>query len=146
MYPLHPFGRIADLRLAITNYVPDRKLRAKTPVIEQSQSATILLLKTEGPLFAKKGTRPCGVVFQDDSYLILFEEWSLADGSLVAYKYHYQRQDGFFLRYDMDKEKRRNIPRHHFQTSALEGSHLPCGGAPVDFGEVLEAIVGHFLP
>lgn len=125
--------------------MPERKLRTrKPPVIEHYETANTLILKTKGPRTARQRTLPHGIVFHDDSYLTVFEEWSRAEGSLLAYKYNYLQGDQS-LRYELDKEKREGIPLHHVHSSTLSGVHVPCGSPPADFGEVLEMLVQHFV-
>jgi hypothetical protein len=49
------------------------------------------------------------------------------------------------LRYELDKEKREGIPQHLVDTSTLGHVHVPCGHPPVEFSEVLEMLVQHFV-
>ncbi len=123
--------------------VPEEKLRTSTPTITQDRAEGVLVLSTEGPRVVRPSTPPAGIVFQDGSFLTLFEEWSIPGGELLQYSYHYQQRN-LSVRFDMDKTKRKKVPQHHVQTSTLVNKHLPCGG-PVDFGEVLDTVVSYLI-
>lgn len=87
---------------------------------------------------------PRGIVFSDNSFLVIFEEWSVGERTLLNYKYHYKRPDGWFVRYDMEKEKRVGHPKYHLQSSVLdEKVRLTTG--EVTCGEVLEMIAEQFI-
>lgn len=88
-------------------------------------------------------TAPCGVIFSDGSFLTIYEEWYKPDNGLLAYSYHYQRND-LSVRYDMDEQPREGIPRWHVQFSGIAKIHAPCGGR-VGIEEVLEMIVHQFM-
>lgn len=105
-----------------------KKLRSKSPRIHPDETgAGEFLIKTPGLPFVKPDDRPRGIVFRDESYLVFYEKWSKQNDSLLAYKYHYQRTDGWFVRYDMEEEQREAHPRHHLQSSALGNVRLPTG-------------------
>lgn len=74
-------------------------------------------------------TTPSGVIFQDDSYLTIFEEWAVDGNQLRQYEYHYQMPDGAWLRYDMNSDSAsESHPEHHLQTSWLgKEVRLPTG-------------------
>ena len=144
MLPPAPFDRVVEMRALIAAAVRPGDLRDRTPVINQEWSANTVLIYTEGPRIVRASTPPCGIVFGDGSFLTVFEEWSMPDGELLQYSYHYQ-QRSLFVRFDMDKKERRRVPKHHTQTSTLANKHLPSGG-PVGLDAVLHMVVGQFLP
>ena len=90
-------------------------------------------------------TTPSGVIFQDDSYLTIFEEWAIDGNHPSQYEYHYQMSDEEWLRYDMDSDAvAPNHPEHHLQTSWLGGEvRLPTGKIKCE--EVLKMIFEQFL-
>jgi Family of unknown function (DUF6516) len=122
------FGkRIAEIRAVLYPQPFQKRLRSKSPTISTGQTGRSVFLKTPGLPFVKPDEMPRGIVFRDDSFLVLYEEWSFED-ELLSYKYHYQRPDGWFVRYDMDKEEKPGHPKHHLQASPLdEGVRLPTG-------------------
>lgn len=100
--------------------------------------------KTAGKPFVKPADKPRGIVFDDGSFLVLYEKWSTSEDKLLTYKYHYQRPNGWFVRYDMEGEKREGHPRYHLQMSVLgENVRLPTG--EVHCEDVLEMIVEQFV-
>jgi hypothetical protein len=124
----HSFGdRIAEIRTVLAQQPLQKKLRSKSPVMPTGQTPRSNFLKTPGLPFVKPDDKPRGIVFCDESFLVLYEEWSF-DNELLSYKYHYQRPDGWSVRYDMDKEERLGHPKHHLQASPLgEAVRLPTG-------------------
>jgi hypothetical protein len=107
------------------------------------QTGHSVFFKTPGLPFVKLGEKPRGIVFRDNSFLVLYEEWSFED-KLLSYKYHYQRPDGWFVRYDMDKKEKLGHPKHHFQASPIgEGVRLPTGEVRCE--EVLKMIADQFV-
>lgn len=144
--PEQPYYRLGSLRSTIANCVPEAKLRDKTPIIEHIPTGEAEILQTKGPRTARKKTLPQGIIFVDESYLTIYEKWSIGGEELLGYKYHYQRGEEH-MRYDLNETQRYKIPLHHMNISSLgDDVHVPCGGAPVEFGEVLEMIVQHFVP
>lgn len=102
------------------------------------------VIKTEGPPFVKPEDRPRGVVFHDESFLVIYEKWSKETDSIVGYKYHYQRPDGSNFRYDMEETERRGHPKHHLQATELdENTRLPTGTVYCE--DVLQAIIEQFV-
>jgi hypothetical protein len=83
-------------------------------------------------------------MFRDESFLVIYEKWSKEPDELLGYRYHYQRPDGWFVRYDMHETELPGHPKHHLQASALgEDVRLPTG--PVTCEDVLEMIVEQFV-
>jgi len=138
------FGRrIAEIRAVLYPQPFQKKLRSKSPTISPGQTRRSVFLKTPGLPFVKPGERPRGIVFCDDSFLVLYEEWSFED-ELLSYKYHYQRPDGWFVRYDMDKEDTLGHPKHHLQASPLgKDVRLPTGEVRCE--EVLRMVAEQFV-
>ena len=93
----------------------------------------------------KPDTPPTGIVFNDGSFLRVFEKWSSDTDTLLEYGYHYQISHGLSIRYDMDSAVRSPAhPEHHIQTSAIGGDiRLPSG--PVRCEAVLTMIFEQFL-
>lgn len=121
------------------------KFKIQTPDIEHHPTGTEWIVNTKiEKRTVKRNTPPSGIVFVDDSFLTIYEKWATS-GELLGYKYHYQSGDQD-IRYELDEEKRENIPQHHMNTSYIQDVHVPCGGAPVDFGEVLDMIIQNFVP
>jgi hypothetical protein len=90
-------------------------------------------------------TNPSGVIFQDDSYLTVYEKWSVADNRILEYEYHYQRPDGVWIRYDMDPEAASaSHPEHHLQGRDL-GSDIRLPTGKIKCEEVLQMIFEQFL-
>jgi hypothetical protein len=106
--------RLAEVRAILYPQPFQKKLRTKVPTITTGQTGYSEYFKTLGLPFVKQGDRPRGIVFRDNSFLVVYEEWSL-DDELLSYKYHYQRPDNWFVRYDMNKEERPRHPKHHLQ-------------------------------
>ena len=92
----------------------------------------------------KPGDTPRGIVFTNDSFLTLYEKWAIADDGLLRYSYHYQRPDGWFMRYDIEDEERAGHPRYHLQASVLaENVRLPTGEVRCE--EILKVIAEQFV-
>lgn len=120
--------RINEIRRVLQRESYQEKLRSKSPEIRPADAKPgEYIIKTGGLPFAKANERPHGIVFRDESYLVVYEKWSKQADSLLAYKYHYQRTDGWFVRYDMEEEQREAHPRHHLQSGALGNVRLPTG-------------------
>lgn len=90
-------------------------------------------------------TPPTGIVFNDGSFLRVFEKWSSDTDTLLEYGYHYQIPHGLSIRYDMDPAVHSPAhPEHHIQTSAIgDDIRLPSG--PVRCEAVLTMIFEQFL-
>lgn len=122
-----------------------KKLRSKSPEIRPGEDRRgNFFIKTPGRSFVKPGDAPRGIVFRDDSFLVVYEKWSISEDRLLSYKYHYQRPDGWFVRYDMEEEKQAGHPKHHLQASVL-GEHIRLPTGEVHCEEVLEMIVEQFV-
>lgn len=93
----------------------------------------------------KSDSEPTGVIFTDDSFIRIFEKWSVKDNALLGYSYHYQVPYGVSIRYDMDTTSASaSHPRHHLQTSALgDNVRLPTGEVRCE--EVLQMIFEQFV-
>lgn len=122
-----------------------KKLRSKSPEIRPGEDGHgNFFVKTAGLPFVKPGDAPRGIVFRDDSFLVVYEKWSVITDRLLRYKYHYQRPDGWFVRYDMEEEDQAGHPKRHLQASVLsEGIRLPTG--EVSCEEVLETIAEQLI-
>lgn len=121
-----------------------KKLRSKSPKIRPGETgAGEFLIKTPGLPFVKPGDRPHGIVFRDESYLVLYEKWSTREDELLAYKYHYQRTDGWYVRYDMEENAQEGHPKYHLQSNALGNVRLPTGEVLCE--EVLNMIAEQFV-
>ncbi len=121
------------------------KLRSKSPAIRPGEDGHgNFFIKTLGRSFVKPDDTPRGIVFRDDSFLVIYEKWSIGDDRLLRYKYHCQRSDGWFVRYDMDEEQQTDHPKQHVQASGL-GEHIRLPTGEVRCEEVLRAIVEQFV-
>ena len=118
---------MASIRAVLYSQPVQKKLRSKSPVFQTGETGRSRFFKTPGLPFVKAGEKPRGVVFDDESFLVLYEEWSYED-ELLSYKYQYYRpDDDWSLRYDMGEE-RPDHPKHHLQASALgENLRMPTG-------------------
>ncbi len=145
--PASSYGRrLAEIRQVLYPEPFQKKLRSKSPVIRPGEDGRgSFFVKTEGLPFVRPGDSPRGVVFRDESFLVLYEKWSVTEDSLLGYKYHYQRSDGWFVRYDMEEEERPSHPRHHLQASVL-GEDVRLTTGEVRCEEVLRMVVDQFVP
>lgn len=93
----------------------------------------------------KPHTSPTGVVFKDDSFLRIYEKWSVETNILLECSYHYQIPNGLSIRYDMDPDKEApHHPKYHIQTSAIgKGIRMPSNEVVCEV--VLEMIFEQFL-
>lgn len=122
------------------------RLRGKSPNLHPAgeDEEGNFVIKTEGPPFVRPEDRPRGIVFHDESFLVVYEKWSKETNSIVGYKYHFQRADGSNFRYDMEETERRGHPKHHLQATELgEDVRLPTGTVYCE--DVLQAIVEQFV-
>ena len=121
------------------------KLRSKSPDLHPNEDRQDNFIITAGErLIVKPGDSPTGIVFNDGSFLVVYEKWSKRLDELLSYKYHYQRSDDWFVRYDMHEETLHGHPKHHLQASVFdEGVRLLTG--EVTFEGVLEMIVEQFV-
>jgi hypothetical protein len=93
----------------------------------------------------KPTTPPSGVVFEDGSFLNMYEKRSVPADQLLEYTHHYQTPHGLSIRYDKDPE---NVspahPEHHLQSSGIgKDIRLPTG--EVSCEEILEMIFEQFV-
>ena len=138
------YDRNTTIRTALARGHVQAKLRDKHPEIPYfHEPRNRFVIRTEGAGIADERTPPCGVVFTDESFLTIYEEWSKTDNELLGYSYHYQRGT-VSVRYDMDEELREGIPQYHVQFSGIESIHAPCGGR-VEIHQVLDMITQQFL-
>lgn len=87
---------------------------------------------------------PRGIVFHDESFLVVYEKWSKEHDVVVGYKYHYQRPDGSNFRYDMEETERQGHPKYHVQATELgDDIRLPTGTVYCE--DVLKAIIEQFV-
>jgi hypothetical protein len=138
-------NRIGEIRKILSSKPFQEKLRSKSPEIRPGEARyDEFFIKTPGRPFVKPGDAPRGIVFRDDSFLVIYEKWSTSKDRLLSYKYHYQRPDGWFVRYDMEEEKHAGHPKHHLQAIVLgDKVRLPTG--EVHCEDVLEMIVEQFV-
>lgn len=101
-------------------------------------------MKTPGRGIVRQSDKPRGIVFTDDSFLTLYEKWSIDEDTLLRYSYHYQRPDGWFMHYDMEEEERTGHPRHHLQASVL-GTDVRLPTGEVRCEEILKVIAEQFI-
>ena len=122
------------------------KLRSKNPDIRPTEDRRGNYIIVAGErVIVKPGDPPSGIVFNDGSFLIIYEKWSKEPDKLLGYRYHYQRHDDWFVRYDMHETEMEGHPKHHLQASALgEDIRLPTG--EVSCEQVLDLIVVQFVP
>ncbi len=121
------------------------KLRSKSPDLRPTEDRRGNYIVTAGErVIVKPGDAPTGIVFRDGSFLVVYEKWSKEPDELLSYRYHYQRPDGWFVRYDMHETELPGHPKHHLQASALgEDIRLPTGEVKCE--DVLETIVEQFV-
>ena len=118
-----------------------RRTWYKSPDIRPTEDRRGNYIITAGErVIVKPGDPPSGIVFNDGSFLVIYEKWSKEPDELLGYRYHYQRPDDWFARYDMHETEMEGHPKHHLQASALgEDVRLPTG--EVSCEQVLELIV-----
>ena len=122
------------------------RLRSKSPNLQPAgeDEEGNFVIKTEGPPFVKPKDPPRGIVFHDESFLVVYEKWSKETDTIVGYKYHYQRSNGSNFRYDMEEVERRGHPKHHVQATELgEDTRLSTGTVYCE--DVLQTIVEQFV-
>jgi hypothetical protein len=103
-----------------------------------------LSVATKGKPIIKFGDPPEGIIFKDNSFLIIAEAWS-ETGELLSFSYHYQRPDPArwrFFRYDRERPEPPPVdkPRHHLHVC----SELHYATGPVELGHVLDVIAELF--
>ena len=120
-------------------------LKYRHAVIKPLDAGTFYTISCGAVGIVRPDTPPTGVVFNDDSFLTIFERWSAGTNSLLAYSYHYQVPHELSIRYDMDPAARSPAhPEHHIQTSTIgDDIRLPSG--PVHCEAVLTMIFEQFL-
>jgi hypothetical protein len=97
----------------------------------------------------KRVVEPSGpeeaVVFKDDSFLTIYEKWSVPDNRLTEYTLRYQVPRGISIRYEMDSDAdSASHPEYHLHVSALGDDYrLPTG--KVKSEEVLRMIFEQFV-
>ena len=124
--------RIWQIRSILLGEECQSKLRSKSPSLRPAgeDEEGNFIIKTDGPPFVKRNDRPRGIVFHDESFLVVYEKWSKETDTIIGYKYHYQRSDGSNFRYDMEETERRKHPKHHVQATELgEDVRLTTGSA-----------------
>ena len=85
------------------------------------------------------------VVFKNDSFLTIYERWSVPSNCIAEYSFHYQLPGGGSIRYEMDSEAASaSHPEYHLHVSALGDDYrLPTGQITCE--SVLEMIFEQFL-
>lgn len=121
------------------------QLKYRHAVIRPVDSNTFFTISCGRKGIIKPHTPPEGVVFKNDSFLRIYEKWSVETGSLLEYNYHYQIPNGLSIRYDMNpaREAPRH-PRYHIQTSAI-GEDIRMPSNEVMCEAVLQMIFEQFL-
>lgn len=137
--------RLWQLWRVLSSEPYQRKLRSKSPNIRPTEDRWGNYIITAGErVIVKPSDSPSGIVFNDGSFLVVYEKWSKEPDVLLGYRYHYQRSDGWFVRYDMHEEEMEGHPKHHFQASVLgKNIRLPTGEVACE--DVLKAIIEQFL-
>jgi len=122
-----------------------RALRSKSPDPHPTEDRRgNFIITADERLIVKPGDPPSGIVFSDGSFLVVYEKWSKDPDVLLGNRYHYQRADDWFVRYDMHETGREGHPKHHLQASALgQDVRLPTG--EVSCEQVLDLIVVQFV-
>ncbi len=120
-------------------------LKNRYAQIKPVESRTFYTISCGKKGIIKPDTPPTGVVFNDGSFLRIFERWSADTDSLLKYSYHYQVPHGLSIRYDMAPAAASPAhPKHHIQTSAIgSGIRMPSGEVRCE--AVLEMIFEQFL-
>lgn len=140
-------NRLSELWRILSSEPYQRKLRSKSPDLRPAPAKRDEYIITAGErAIVKQGDPPTGLVFHDESFLIVYERWSTETDAILRYKYHYQRSDGWFVRYDMHEAEQEvaGHPRHHLQASQLgENVRLPTGQVTCE--DVLQMIVEQFV-
>jgi hypothetical protein len=86
------------------------------------------------------------VVYKDGSFLRIFEKWSIRDGALLGYSYHYVvPHEEVSIRYEMDlRAASASHPKYHLHISHLgDDIRLPTGKVRCE--QVLEMIFEQFV-
>jgi hypothetical protein len=119
-------------------------LRDRYAVIKPNPAHTFYTISCGRRRTRPEDTTPSGVIFQDDSYLTIFEKWSVADNRILEYEFHYQRSDEAWVRYDLDSDAASaSHPKHHLQTNYFDDIRLPTG--EIQCEEVLQMIFEQFV-
>ena len=120
-------------------------LKYRHAVIKPLDAKTFYTISCGDVGIVRPDTPPTGVIFNDDSFLTIFERWSADTNSLLAYSYHYQVPHGLSIRYDMDPAASSAAhPKHHIQTSAIgSGIRMPTGQVTCE--AVLTMVFEQFL-
>ncbi len=121
------------------------QLKYRHAVIQPVDSKTFFTISCGEKGIIKPHTSPRGVVFKDDSFLRIYEKWSVEANALLEYNYHYQIPNGLSIRYDMDPVREApHHPKYHIQTSAIgKGIRMPSNEVMCE--AVLEMIFEQFL-
>jgi hypothetical protein len=121
------------------------KLKYRHAIVRPVDSKTFFTISCGKKGIIKPHTPPTGVVFEDGSFLRIYEKWSVRSNSLLEYNYHYQIPNGLSIRYDMDPSREApDHPRYHIQTSAT-GAGIRMPSSEVTCEAVLEMIFEQFL-
>jgi hypothetical protein len=139
-------NRLSELWRIHSSQPYQNKLRSKSPDLHpvSAKRGEFIIVAGESQI-VKPGDTPNGIVFRDESFLVVYEMWSTESDSLLRYKYHYQRPDGWFVRYDMhETEQVEGHPKHHLQANVLdENVRLPTGEVACE--DVLQMVVEQFV-
>ncbi len=134
-----------QLWIMMANEPYNSLLKYRRAVIKPESARTFYTISCGRRRTRPEDTTSSGVVFQDDSYLTIYEEWSVAENYLSLYEYHYQRPDGFWIRYDMDPDAASvRHPEHHLQARDL-GKRIRLPTGKIKCEEVLRMIFEQFV-
>lgn len=138
-------NRLSELWRILSSQPYQDKLRSKSPDLHPTDAPRGNYIITAGErLIVNPGDHPTGIVFRDRSFLVIYEKGSKEPDELLGHRYHYQRPDGWFVRYDMHETVRAGHPKYHLQSSALGGDiRLPTGEVTCE--NVLEMIIEQFV-
>lgn len=139
-------NRLSELWRILSSQPYQSKLRSKSPDLHPAPARRGEFIIVAGKSqIVKPGDPPSGIVFLDESFLVVYERWSTGTDSLLRYKYHYQRPGGWFVRYDMhETEQLEGHPKHHLQASVL-GVYVRLPTGEVACEDVLQMIVEQFV-
>ena len=120
-------------------------LKNRSPIIKPKDRRAFYAVSCGAKGIIEPDTPPTGAIFNDGSFLRIFEKWSTRDGGLLTYSYHYQIPHGLSIRYDKDPENASPAhPEHHLQTSGVgRDIKLPTGEILCE--EVLRMIFEQFV-
>ena len=119
--------RRSQLQSLLSSEPYNSQLKYRHATIQPVDSRTFFTISCGKRGIIKPHTSPTGVVLKDDSFLRIYEKWSVDTHSLIEYNYHYQIPNGLSIRYDMDPAREApHHPKYHIQASAIgKGIRMP---------------------